>query len=113
MEIETINVGGFNDMSFGRAQGRHLNCSGRLYGKSHHSREMGCHLRLRLIRKRPAPNQTAIREQFVFLRVYGRLNRHRTPLIPVELERRKKVYVLERRDVPAGNEALCSFGKSL
>ena len=57
--------------------------------------------------------QAAIRYQRIPLRTKHHFNRHRAWLAPVELERRQEVYVVDRLDMPAGNNALSGFCKSL
>ena len=92
---------------------RHGHRFGRLFRQPHAGREVRSHLRLGLIRKgrRPIKRQSATRPSP--LRMEHRLDRHRARLVPVELERRQEVHILDRFDMPAGEHGQGRFRKSL
>src|SRR5208282_2935684 len=113
VEVEPVDVGGFNDVSIWSAQGRQCHQRGCVFYQSRSRCEMRSHLRLGLIWKWPAPKQAAIGDQAVSVRMNHCLDRQRAGLAPVELERRQEVYLFNRLDMPVRKQAQGSLGERL
>ena len=85
----------------------------RLLRHPHASGEVDRLLRLGLIRERSPPHQSAIRHQPVALGIEQSLDKHRSRLVAVELERRQEIHFLDGLDMPAGMHAERGFRKRL
>src|SRR4051794_28651357 len=70
-------------------------------------------LRLGVIRKLTPPDQPAIGQQEPLFRAEGDLDRECAGLLAIKLERRQKVNILDRLDVPVGSHAKGSLRKRL
>ena len=82
-----------------------LSCEADLSGK------VRCQSWLDLIREGSATGQAALCQQGVALRMNDRFDRYDSRFVPIKLERREEVHVLDSCHIPAGKQAQCSFGE--
>src|SRR5690242_10576732 len=113
VEINAKNVGRFDGRCDRHAWSLRSLRKLWLLGHARAGCEMSGHLGLSLIWQRPAAEQLTVRNHIVARRMKHRLNGQRARLASIELERRKKVYVFDRRNMPAREHAGSRLRKRL
>src|SRR6476620_2317669 len=109
VEVQTVNVPGADDVSF-RFDFSNLNRSHGRFGQTHACCEVRRHHRFRLSWERAPADQLALGDDLIAFRMYKCFDGDGPRFVPIELEGREEIYVLDCGYVPAWSK--CERGLS-